>query len=95
MAAEVHAGLERAVERFGRVDGVANCVGSPLFKPARLTSRDKFDAIVSAASDPPATWPPQSNGSSPRSSPGSRDRSWEWTVGLEACEREAVVEEAA
>jgi NAD(P)-dependent dehydrogenase (short-subunit alcohol dehydrogenase family) len=45
-AAEVYAGLERAVERFGRVDGVANCVGSLLLKPAHLTSQDEFDATV-------------------------------------------------
>jgi NAD(P)-dependent dehydrogenase (short-subunit alcohol dehydrogenase family) len=45
-AAEVQAGLEGAVERFGRVDGVANCVGSLLLKPAHLTSQDEFDATV-------------------------------------------------
>jgi 3-oxoacyl-[acyl-carrier protein] reductase len=44
--AEVQAGLDRAVERFGRVDGVANCVGSLLLKPAHLTSQDEFDATV-------------------------------------------------
>jgi NAD(P)-dependent dehydrogenase (short-subunit alcohol dehydrogenase family) len=31
---------------FGRVDGVANCVGSLLLKPAHLTSQDEFDATV-------------------------------------------------
>ncbi len=45
-AGEVQAGLERAVERFGRVDGVANCVGSLLLKPAHLTSPEEFDATV-------------------------------------------------
>ena len=45
-AAEVQAGLDRAVERFGRVDGVANCVGSLLLKPAHLTSQDEFDDTV-------------------------------------------------
>ena len=44
-AAEIHAGLERAVERFGRADGVANCGGSLLLKPA-LTSQDEFDDTV-------------------------------------------------
>jgi NAD(P)-dependent dehydrogenase (short-subunit alcohol dehydrogenase family) len=44
--AEVQAGLDRAVERFGRIDGVANCVGSLLLKPAHLTSQDEFDATV-------------------------------------------------
>jgi NAD(P)-dependent dehydrogenase (short-subunit alcohol dehydrogenase family) len=45
-AAEVQAGLDKAVERFGRVDGVANCVGSLLLKPAHLTSQDEFDDTV-------------------------------------------------
>jgi NAD(P)-dependent dehydrogenase (short-subunit alcohol dehydrogenase family) len=44
--AEVQAGLDRAVELFGRIDGVANCVGSLLLKPAHLTSQDEFDATV-------------------------------------------------
>jgi len=30
--------LERAVDEFGRVDGVVNCIGSVLLKPAHLTS---------------------------------------------------------
>lgn len=34
--------LARAVELYGRVDGVANCVGSLLLKPAHLTSDDEW-----------------------------------------------------
>jgi NAD(P)-dependent dehydrogenase (short-subunit alcohol dehydrogenase family) len=45
-AADVQAALEGAVERFGRVDGIANCVGSLLLKPAHLTTQDEFDATV-------------------------------------------------
>lgn len=45
-AAEVLAALEAAVERHGRVAGVANCVGSLLLKPAHLTSQEDFDATV-------------------------------------------------
>lgn len=30
--------LERAIDEFGRVDGVVNCIGSVLLKPAHLTS---------------------------------------------------------
>ena len=188
--AEVHAGLERAAERFGQVDGIANCVGSLLLKPAHLTSQDEFDAtlstnlgsafatvhaagrvmrkggsivLVSSAAarlglpnheaiaaakagiiglalsaaatyasrglrvncvapglvetpltagitgnaqaakasigmhalgrlGSPRTWPPPSNGSSPRNSPGSPDRCWGWTAGWEAFERGAAAD---
>ena len=31
--------ITRTVERYGRVDGVAHCVGTLLLKPAHLTSR--------------------------------------------------------
>ena len=34
--------VECAAERYGRVDGIANCVGSMLIKPAHLTSDDEF-----------------------------------------------------
>jgi NAD(P)-dependent dehydrogenase (short-subunit alcohol dehydrogenase family) len=41
---------ERAValarERFGRLDGAANCVGSVLLKPAHLTRDDEFAAVL-------------------------------------------------
>ncbi len=35
---EVEACLSSAMETFGRIDGVVNCVGSVLLKPAHLTS---------------------------------------------------------
>lgn len=38
--------LARAVEMYGRVDGVANCVGSLLLKPAHLTSDDEWAATL-------------------------------------------------
>jgi len=44
--AEVQASLVAALDRFGRLDGVANCVGSLLLKPAHLTSQDEFDATI-------------------------------------------------
>ncbi|MEO7474899.1 MAG: SDR family oxidoreductase [Gemmatimonadales bacterium] len=43
--------VERAarsvLERFGRLDGVVNCVGSLLLKPAHLTSVDDWDHTMS------------------------------------------------
>ena len=39
--------LERAADKFGRVDGVCDCAGSSLIKPAHLTSAEEFhDAIA-------------------------------------------------
>ncbi len=39
--------LEKAAEKFGRVDGVADCAGSALIKPAHLTSAEEFhDAMA-------------------------------------------------
>ena len=35
-----------AVETHGRVDGIANCVGSVLLKPAHLTSEEEFDETL-------------------------------------------------
>lgn len=34
--------VEQTVETYGRVDGIANCVGSVLLKPAHLTSDDEW-----------------------------------------------------
>lgn len=39
---EVDACLDRALERFGRLDGAANLVGSLLLKPAHLTSEEEW-----------------------------------------------------
>lgn len=38
--------LKAAAEKFGQVDGVANCIGSLLLKPAHLTSDDEWDATI-------------------------------------------------
>ncbi len=39
--------FERAAEKFGRVDGAVNCVGSLLLKPAHLTSELDFNGVIS------------------------------------------------
>ena len=45
--AQVKEVLEKAAEKFGRVDGVVDCAGSALIKPAHLTSAEEFhDAIA-------------------------------------------------
>jgi len=36
------------VERFGRLDGVANCIGSLLLKAAHLTSFEEWNAVITA-----------------------------------------------
>ncbi|MGD8254424.1 MAG: SDR family oxidoreductase [Syntrophobacterales bacterium] len=38
--------VEQAVETYGRVDGIANCVGSVLLKPAHLTSDDEWASTI-------------------------------------------------
>jgi NAD(P)-dependent dehydrogenase (short-subunit alcohol dehydrogenase family) len=43
---EVNACLEKAVELRGRLDGVANCVGSLLLKPAHATSEAEWSSTV-------------------------------------------------
>jgi len=43
---EVNACAEAAVQRFGRLDGVANCVGSLLLKPAHSTTEAEWMATV-------------------------------------------------
>ncbi|HYN01301.1 MAG TPA: SDR family oxidoreductase [Vicinamibacteria bacterium] len=45
--AEVEAAAAKAVEVHGRLDGLANCVGSILLKPAHLTSEEEWDTVVS------------------------------------------------
>jgi len=39
---EVERCIAAAIDAFGRVDGIANCVGSVLLKPAHLTSEDEW-----------------------------------------------------
>ena len=44
---QVQSVLKKAVEKFGRVDGVADCAGSALIKPAHLSSAEEFhDAMA-------------------------------------------------
>lgn len=43
---QVEACVARAVELFGRLGGVANCVGSVLLKPAHLTKEDEFNGTL-------------------------------------------------
>lgn len=37
-----------AKERFGRLDGIANCVGSLLLKPAHLTREEEWQQVLAA-----------------------------------------------
>jgi NAD(P)-dependent dehydrogenase (short-subunit alcohol dehydrogenase family) len=43
---EVEAAVSQTVERFGRLDGAVNCVGSLLLKPLQATSPEEFDDVV-------------------------------------------------
>ncbi|MDH3270633.1 MAG: SDR family oxidoreductase [Gemmatimonadota bacterium] len=38
--------VHETVERYGRLDGVVNCVGSLLLKPAHLTTYEEFSSTV-------------------------------------------------
>lgn len=44
--AEAEAVIGRATEEFGRLDGVANCVGSLLLKPLHLTTEAEWAATI-------------------------------------------------
>ena len=44
--AEVAAAVNLAVTEHGRFDGLANCVGSLLLKPAHITSDDEWDETI-------------------------------------------------
>jgi NAD(P)-dependent dehydrogenase (short-subunit alcohol dehydrogenase family) len=44
--AAIESVVAQVVERFGRLDGVANCVGSLLLKPAHLTSFEEWEAVI-------------------------------------------------
>ncbi|MBK9127862.1 MAG: SDR family oxidoreductase [Phycisphaerales bacterium] len=44
----VDACFDRALERTGRIDGVANCVGSLLLKPAHLTTQEELAGVLAA-----------------------------------------------
>lgn len=43
---EVEACMKHAVELFGHVNGVANCVGSLLLKPAHLLSEEEWSSTI-------------------------------------------------
>ncbi|MHC4958887.1 MAG: SDR family NAD(P)-dependent oxidoreductase [Planctomycetota bacterium] len=45
-AAEVQQCVRTVVENHGRIDGVANCVGSLILKPAHLTTPEEFEATL-------------------------------------------------
>ena len=47
-AAHVDRCFAAALEHHGRIDGVVNCVGSVLLKPAHLTTDDEWDAVLAA-----------------------------------------------
>jgi len=44
--ADVDTCIKRAAELFGRLDGVANCIGSLLLKPAHSTSESEWQATI-------------------------------------------------
>ena len=46
--AEVDRVTDLAVAQFGRLHGVANCVGSLMLKPAHLTKAEEFQATIAA-----------------------------------------------
>ncbi|MFN9574960.1 MAG: SDR family NAD(P)-dependent oxidoreductase [Gemmatimonadota bacterium] len=45
-AAAVDRAGDEARSRFGRLDGIANCVGSILLKPAHLTRPEEFELVL-------------------------------------------------
>jgi NAD(P)-dependent dehydrogenase (short-subunit alcohol dehydrogenase family) len=45
-AGQIGAAYTAAIDRWGRLDGVANCVGSVLLKPAHLTSAEEFSQTI-------------------------------------------------
>jgi NAD(P)-dependent dehydrogenase (short-subunit alcohol dehydrogenase family) len=48
-SAQVEAAIARAAEEMGRVDGIANCFGSLLLKPAHLTSDEELEATLAVS----------------------------------------------
>jgi NAD(P)-dependent dehydrogenase (short-subunit alcohol dehydrogenase family) len=46
VAGEVERCAKQIVEKHGRLDGIANCVGSVLLKPAHLTSDDDWNTTL-------------------------------------------------
>ena len=48
-SAQVEAAIARATEEMGRVDGIANCFGSLLLKPAHLTSDEELETTLAVS----------------------------------------------
>jgi NAD(P)-dependent dehydrogenase (short-subunit alcohol dehydrogenase family) len=46
VSAGIEAAVEQAAQRFGSVDGIANCFGSLLLKPAQATSDAEFESVL-------------------------------------------------
>ena len=49
--ASIHAAIDQATAEYGRVDGVANCIGSVLVKPAHRTSDAEWRDTISVNLD--------------------------------------------
>lgn len=45
-SASIEACVKFAATKFGQVDGIANCIGSVLLKPAHLTSDDEWNDVI-------------------------------------------------
>jgi len=45
---QIESVVSGVVERFGRIDGVANCIGSLLLKSAHITSFEEWNAVIGA-----------------------------------------------
>ncbi len=46
VSASVEAAIARAAETFGALDGVANCFGSLLLKPAHVTTDEELESVL-------------------------------------------------
>lgn len=45
-SASIESCFQQAVEEFGRIDGIANCIGSVLLKPAHLTTNEEWEQTL-------------------------------------------------
>ena len=43
---QIEAAIEQAAKAFGQIDGIANCFGSLLLKPAHATTDAEFDSVL-------------------------------------------------
>lgn len=46
---KVDMAFSAAIEKFGKIDGVVNCAGSLLLKPAHLTSQEQYHQTINAS----------------------------------------------